>query len=291
MTTRKSAVFILTHGRPDKVQTYNTLRKHGYTGDIYVIIDDEDKTADRYRELYGDQVVIFDKAAAAKTFDEAGQFADRRAVVYARNASFDIAADLGLTHFWQFDDDYVGFNWRFSPDLIPLNTAKRTQIKNLDQVFSLLMDYFDSIDCHSLAMLQSGDFVGGLKSSAVQDLRLRRKAMNTFLCRVDRPFKFQGRINEDVNTYVGLGHTGHLFLSVNQVYIHQGTTQQSEGGMTDLYLNSGTYIKSFYTVLFAPSCTKVFPMGYLYPRLHHKVTWRHAVPHIIRADYRKEKAV
>ncbi|EFI4081186.1 TPA: hypothetical protein J5F60_004390 [Escherichia coli] len=37
-------VFILTHGRPDKVLTYRTLRRAGYTGKIFIVVDDEDKT-------------------------------------------------------------------------------------------------------------------------------------------------------------------------------------------------------------------------------------------------------
>ena len=39
-------VFILTHGRHDRVHTYNTLLKAGYTGKIYIVIDDEDQTAE-----------------------------------------------------------------------------------------------------------------------------------------------------------------------------------------------------------------------------------------------------
>ena len=30
--------FILTHGRPDRVLTYEKLRKHGYTGKIYICL-------------------------------------------------------------------------------------------------------------------------------------------------------------------------------------------------------------------------------------------------------------
>ena len=39
-------VFILTHGRPDQVHTYDSLMKAGYTGKVYIVIDNEDKTAD-----------------------------------------------------------------------------------------------------------------------------------------------------------------------------------------------------------------------------------------------------
>ena len=36
-------VFILSHGRPDNVITLNTLRREGYTGPWYIVIDNEDK--------------------------------------------------------------------------------------------------------------------------------------------------------------------------------------------------------------------------------------------------------
>ena len=49
--------FILTHGRPDKVLTYRTLRRAGYTGKIFIVVDDEDKTRHQYMAEFGEQVV------------------------------------------------------------------------------------------------------------------------------------------------------------------------------------------------------------------------------------------
>jgi hypothetical protein len=51
--------------------------------------------------------------------------------------------------------------------------------------------------------------------------------------------------------------------------------------MTEAYLDSGTYVKSFYTVMVAPSCTSIRIMGPIHKRLHHKINWRTAVPLII----------
>ena len=51
--------------------------------------------------------------------------------------------------------------------------------------------------------------------------------------------------------------------------------------MTDIYLDSGTYVKSFYTIMYAPSCTKIRPMGSVYRRLHHSINWNNAVPKVI----------
>jgi hypothetical protein len=64
--------FILTHGRPDRVHTYNTLQRAGYTGKVYIVIDDEDKTADQYRARLGDKVLQFCKADVAARIDALG---------------------------------------------------------------------------------------------------------------------------------------------------------------------------------------------------------------------------
>ena len=37
MENKDFAVFILTHGRPDNVITFNTLKKANYTGKIYLL--------------------------------------------------------------------------------------------------------------------------------------------------------------------------------------------------------------------------------------------------------------
>ena len=42
------AVFILSHGRADNIKTLKMLEDGNYTGDWYIVIDNEDKTADRY---------------------------------------------------------------------------------------------------------------------------------------------------------------------------------------------------------------------------------------------------
>lgn len=47
---RNDAVLILTHGRGDHVITEKALRRHGYTGVIYYIIDNEDDDEPIYRK-------------------------------------------------------------------------------------------------------------------------------------------------------------------------------------------------------------------------------------------------
>ena len=288
-STDSFAVFILTHGRPNNVITYRMLRKGGYTGDIYIVIDNEDESADEYYKLYGDKVIMFDKAAIAETFDEADNFNDRRAVVYARNACFQIARDLGVEYFLQLDDDYTDFRFLFDFDLV-YNARVIYESNVLDGLFSTILKFYKGIPAVVIAMGQTGDLIGGPHSKSnkqITTLRLNRKAMNTFFCSVKRPFTFIGRINEDVNTYVLQGNRGDLFLTFFSVIINQLDSQKRAGGMTELYLNSGTYIKSFYTVMLAPSCVKVAGIGNLHHRLHHRISWNNAVPKIMDEQYCK----
>lgn len=281
-TIDKFAVLILTHGRPQNVITFDTLRRQGYTGEIYIVIDNEDKAADEYRSIYGDKVIIFDKLAISKTFDEGDNFGDRRAVIYARNASFKIARDLGLDYFLQLDDDYREFKYRINHKLEHPKDHFTVRTR-LDFVFAAFLDYYKSIDAKSIAMLQGGDFFAGARNFG----KPKRKCMNTFFCSVNRPFQFVGRINEDVNTYTWYQSLGNLFLSIPFMQVDQMQTQESAGGMTELYLDSGTYIKSFYTVMYAPSCTRINLMGETHRRLHHSINWPTAVPCIVSDEYRK----
>ena len=121
--------------------------------------------------------------------------------------------------------------------------------------------------------------------------RLSRKCMNSWFCDVDKPIRFFGHMNEDVSAYVTYGHRGQLFLTVFQSKLVQKPTQTTPGGMSDLYLTSGTYAKSFYTVMANPSCVQIGamgdPRGSEY-RIHHKINWHIAVPKIIDEKHRKK---
>ena len=282
------AIFILSNGRPDRVYTYSSLIKSGYTGKVYLIIDNEDKSSQEYYRIYGDKVIVFDKAAIADTFDEGDNFGDRRTVVYARNACFKIANELGITYFMQLDDDYVDFRYKMDSRY---NSIHKKDILNLDNIIGSLLDYYKSIPAKSLAIAQGGDFIGGLDGDMDRSMNKRRKCMNTFLCSTERPFQFIGRINEDVNTYTRLQNTGFLFMTFPLIAIQQKQTQSNSGGMTELYLDSGTYLKSFYTVMYSPSSVKIKPMRSNNPRLHHQIKWTNTVPCIIDEKHKKHRVV
>lgn len=274
--------FILTHGRPDKVHTYRTLQSHGYTGKVFIVIDDEDPTGDAYRRNFGeDNVLVFSKDEVGRYTDQFDNFPDRRTVLWARNACWDLATQMGYRHFIQLDDDYIRWRhrrWGYGFDNDPTrNSYHGWNIKNLDAIFGALVRLLETTPIKTVALSQGGDH----GSTDASRPRFLRKAMNSFVCDTGKPFLFRGRINEDVTTYVVLGRIGELFFSDMQLQLDQLKTQTNSGGMTEMYLDSGTYVKSFYTVMAAPSCTHIGLMGSLHRRLHHKINWRRAVPLII----------
>lgn len=278
------AVFILTHGRPDNVITYNTLKQMNYKGKIYLIIDNEDDKADLYYENFGkDNVIMFDKLKKSKEFDTVDNDENRKTIVYARNASFDIAKELGLKYFLELDDDYDQFRGRMQVG----NILSSFKIKDINKLFELAIEFLEKIPALTVAFAQGGDFIGGIGSS-VWKKQLARKAMNTFFCKTDRKFDFIGRINEDVNTYTMQGTKGNLMFTIANVMINQATTQENSGGMTDVYLDSGTYVKSFFTVICSPSCTKISTMGNKFMRIHHKILWEKCTPKILNERWKKK---
>lgn len=277
------AVFILTHGRPDNIKTLKALKNGNYTGRLYIVIDNEDDTADRYRELYGDKVIQFDKLDESKKFDTADLSEDRRAIVYARNVCFDLAEQLGMEHFLELDDDYTDFEYRWPEG----GKLMIKSITNLDALFSAMVEFLETSGALSVALAQGGDLIGGANTFFRSGLS--RKAMNTFFCKTARRFKFVGRVNEDVNTYTSLGSKGGLFFTVTNVQIVQKQTQSQGGGMSGLYLDSGTYVKSFYSVIFSPQAVKVAEMGAHHRRMHHRVNWNACTPKILSDRYRKRR--
>jgi len=277
MENKDFAVFILTHGRPNNVKTFTTLKKCGYTGQIYFIVDNEDKTIDKYISNFGvEYVKIFDKKYYADNVDEGNNFDERRTITYARNACFDIAKEIGIKYFVQLDDDYYYFGYRYE--------SGARIIKNLDSVFNIVLNFYKNVDIKSIAFGQGGDHIGGFSG-----IKLKRKCMNSFFCSTDRQFNFVGAMNEDVNTYTTLGSRGLIFFTFTNLQLDQKDSQSQTNGITDMYKRFGTYCKAFTTTMMHPSGAKVAMMNSNNPRIHHSINWNATTPMIIDEKYKKSR--
>lgn len=273
------AVIIPTHGRHDRVFTHDTLRKSGYTGDIYLLCDDEDDQLNLYKKKYGKMVLVFSKDDYAGKFDKMDNFGNKACVVYARNAMWDVARSVGLTHFAVLDDDYTSIKYRITPD----GGYHGKLMKNTDGVFAAYINFLKTSGVDTVCFAQGGDYIGGKDNNKVNNgFKVSRKMMNLYFFSADKPIEFKGTINEDLTSSVTEGQRGQIILTSLMSSVDQKETQSNAGGLTDIYLEVGTYVKSFYSVMAAPSCVKIASMGDGHLRIHHEVRWKNAVPKIIR---------
>ena len=276
-------VFILSHGRPNNVLTYKTLIKCGYKGKIYIVVDNEDDCIYEYIKRFGeDNVKVFDKKKIADQIDEANNFDNRKVIVHARNYCFELAKNLGYKYFIQFDDDYYEFIYKFS------DTKGQVLSKDINKIFDLMFSFYKRTSALSICFAQTGDFIGGVDNGKGVYRFAKRKCMNSFFCSTERPFRFIGSINEDVNTYTTLGSRGNLFLTIPVFAINQKDSQTQKSGMSDIYKLQGTYIKSFTTILTQPSSVFISMMNANHKRIHHSISWRNTTPMIINERYKKQ---
>ena len=280
------AIFILSHGRANNVITVDTLKLVGYTGKYYIILDNEDTTREQYENIFGkDKIIVIDKLESSKSFDIYDNFEGRNTVTYARNKCFSIARELNLNYFAEFDDDYTTFEFRYEKGTV-LGSSK---IQNFDAVCEYMIDFLETSNSKVVTFAQGGDMFGGV-SGGVWKTKIKRKAMNTFFFKVadeKDDYIFPGRFNEDVNAYTIYGTRGDIILQIANIMVGQKTTQATKGGNTEAYLEYGTYIKSFYSILACPSCIKVGTLGLSNIRFHHIVDWEHCVPKIISSRFKK----
>ena len=286
MLKSRFAIFILAHGRPDKCITPERLRRAGYTGRYYIILDDEDTTIEDYEKKFGkENIIVFSKEESSKKFDIYDNFDDKNMVVFARNVCFDIARELKLDYFAEFEDDYREFNFR-----VPTKTSLKTVwIQDFDSVCESVIKYISNSGIRTIAFAQAGEYIGGLESSVWKN-KAKRKSMNTFFFKVgtkEEDLQFLGRFNDDVNVYTLMGSRGEVFLQTPYVAIAQKDTQLNKGGNTEAYLKYGTYAKSFYSLLACPSCVKIYTVGIGHPRIHHEISWNNCVPKIISDKFKE----
>lgn len=277
------AAFILSHGRAGNVKTIKTLQEEGYTGKWYIVLDDEDEQIPIYKSLYGaDKIIIFSKAEIGKTFDIMDNFAGNKVITFARNALNKIALEMGLTYFWELEDDYTDFCIRMEMgDHLPI-----LQVEDLDSIIEAFLDFLDASKIKTIAFAQTGEMLGGMKGNIWKE-KIKRKAMNTFFFRTDNTFNFLGRFNDDVNAYITYGKTGDIIIQTSEVSLTQMMTQKQKGGIAESYKSFGTYVKSFYSIMLRPDCVKIAEMGGSDRRIHHKIDWQYCVPMIISDRFKK----
>lgn len=278
-------IFILTNRRPNKQYTYSFLKKAGLEKKVFFVLDNLDPTIAEYKKKYGDEKILtFDKEKYIKENETMINEKVEKVVLYARNACYDLAEQLGFQYFIEFDDDYKSFQYQKVENLL---IERVPIIKNFEKVIQAYFQFFVAVpSMYSICFSQAGEIISGGADSYLQK-GWKRKMMNSFFLDTKRRINFKGVLNEDVNANIEQLKLGHLCLTCFNVVLKENQTQKTKGGLTEIYLQFGTYKKTFFSVMSAPASVKVCTLNSKYPRLHHLTTYKNLMPLIVSECVKK----
>ena len=245
------AVLILTHGRAHDQVTFHELEKRGYSGKAYLVIDDLDEQRSEYERLYGDSVIVFDKREYAKRVDTMTTEDELRSVVFARNAAYDIADDLGLSYFAMFDDDLNQFMFRY----VKSGRLVSAPVTDFDALFDAMLEFVESTGVASLCIATSGALIGGM--NGVYSKGLRWNFNQACVLRAGDRLKFVGLLNEDLNATLLGANVGQMALEVMGIVKNAPLRGTNDGGLHELYVDNEQYIRDFYSLIVHPSGLKI----------------------------------
>lgn len=276
------AVFILSHGRAENVRTIDMLKGGNYSGEWFIVIDDEDDEAEKYFELYGDHVIQFCKKEIADQTDTCDLDTDRRVGVFARNFIIDEAKRRGYKYHLQLDDDFTRLDYRY----VKKNRLVDKKCTQFDALFAAMLEFLKTTDTVWLSFGLSNYYLGGMKNTHVLD-GLLRKTMGSFFMNTEKAPKFFCRMNDDITTNFMCTYRGALMFTFLPIQVLTPPTQHDSGGMTDIYQENGTYRKSFYSILHAPNFVMISRQGVKDKRVHHEIKWVSCAPKILNQRYKK----
>lgn len=250
------AIFICTHGRPDKQLTLNTLRKCGYTGKIYLVLDDTDETIQKYIDLYGaDNIFIFDKRSYIDLTDTfvSHEIAPTKCVVYARNAVEDIAHSMNLVCYAVVDDDIKEFRHRWIND----NKLKSSTI--LYKMDDVITEYIRFLLENNISYCSFGcvpNYFGGL--SVYDKQRTNARTCHNFIFKNCNFHQYwMASYVEDMTTPFVYGRTGQLWLAVLDVELVAPICGTTAGGMQDTYVSIPEFKRQTYALISSPSSIQI----------------------------------
>lgn len=279
----KYAVFITTHGRPDRVYSYEALRKGGYTGRIYVVVDDKDITLPEYRAKYKTDLIVYNKQACMDNCDTVIHTTQDKSVTYPRIAVEELAKEFGLDTFIVMDDDITSLRYRW---IEGSKVRSKTVNFGLDKAFHYMLSYIKKNNIAVSSFVDMMFYISGI-SGVEKKITERREAYQIFLRNTDYPIDWIGVMRQDMLTNSVTSQRGYLwwtlpFISYDAVPMNE--TGRNEGGMIDAYKEYNEYKRSFLGVIVAPASLSV---GNNKSRI--KILWDKSCsyPMIISGRYKK----
>ena len=276
------ACIVISHGRPE-CSTVKVLRECGYTGKIYIVVDDEDKTLPDYIERYGADVHVFHKEESFDTGDLGGS---KGVATYARNECRKVAVKNNVSYYFMLDDDLKSLSYRYNDN----GHLRGIKARELDRLFDGICTYFDEAPVQCIGFGNAVDYIGGVPT--FEKGNTSRTVMNGYFLRTRNAFDWNGRYSEDSITDVlqsRKGQTWFRFIPVMNVFDVwlPKKSQEYTGGCISAYKSEGSFKLRFYATMFCPDCIKIKESGEGYDW---SVASENAYPKILSWRYKKGRA-
>lgn len=247
------AIFILTHGRPNKQDTISALDKAGYTGKVYLVVDDLDTSIEEYKKLYNN-VIVFDKMKYVALAETGISEPHIKFALFARNAIEDIAVNLKLSYFAMLDDDLTKFRYRY----IYENKLRSKDVTNMDDVLNSYINFMEIGNISTTSLASQSRFLGGISSIPKPNSSKLRACFNFFIRSVKHRVVWKSNICHDRVTSVLNGRDGQVWLQLPFVQFDMRELYGiNEGGNSDVYRKVTDFYRLFFNVLFLPDCDRV----------------------------------
>jgi len=228
------AIFILTHGRPTQQSTKKLLRDIGYSGKIYLVLDNTDETIQKYIDNHNpNEIFIFDKNAYINSIDVGSNQPLYKCIVYAKAAVEDIAKSLNLSAFAMIDDDVYKFRHRF----VENNVLRSVNItKNFDALMDNVLEYLFNADLTATSFCYTSFYICGI--DAFSEKRMQRyRIPYTFVIRnAKHPFEWSFDYGEDIISAILADKRGDKLTMLPDIQIDSTPPdKRASGGMSETY--------------------------------------------------------
>lgn len=246
--------FITSHNSPNECKTLDVLKSLNFNTSYYIVIDDEDTQISRYREIYGNNLLIFNKLKYIEYTDTILTPKSHCSAVYAKNFIEDFCKENNVEAFIILDDDLKSLRFRYLED----EHLKSKKVIDVNKVFSCYVDYMIDCNIDGLCFGIHSMYMGKelLPNS-------KRFMSNIYFRNGKRKMEWTSTIYDDFNSCICLSNHSYIFLMLPFVQMefepqyfqlqNMRSNKFREGGLVELYDNYDSFNRAFISVIINPS--------------------------------------
>ena len=283
------AVFITSYKRANNIVTINSLLDAGYTGNWYVIIEDNDPQLEEYKKrIPKEKLLLYNKKEQSKYYDSCDNFNILNTNLNSLSVVFYFAKLLGYKYFYIAEDDYEGYYYikRFKRKVF------LKKLNNINDIFELcinLLNSNDKLNCISFCS-KSTYSIGN--SDFFNDTLFNYLNFNGWICDVDKNINFKGTICNDSLTFMDNYKKGNITFTLNYIknihrMYHEKKKVELDGSGNDEINNiffRDMLIYYLYNIMGEPSAYKIFTKN---GKVREKFEFKYLIPKIIDERWKK----